>query len=107
MGMLDMLSVILYSYRLHKIGKIRDMKYFPVVRFLVLVINLIVKPQSVEVLLTWSGRWKEYNDDSFRDLRKEIHKSVDPLYPTGDYEQETIVSEKNTVTQMSRAPIRY
>jgi cellulose synthase/poly-beta-1,6-N-acetylglucosamine synthase-like glycosyltransferase len=100
-------SVILYSYRLHKIGKIRDMKYFPVVRFLVLVINLIVKPQSVEVLLTWSGRWKEYNDDSFRDLRKEIHKSVDPLYPTGDYEQETIVSEKNTVTQMSRAPIRY
>jgi cellulose synthase/poly-beta-1,6-N-acetylglucosamine synthase-like glycosyltransferase len=98
------LSIILYSYRLRKIGRVKDMKYFPVVRFLVLVSNWIVKPQAVEVLLTWSARWKEYNDESFRDLRKEVNKSVDPLYPSGDGKQETAtattaISEKNTVTQ--------
>jgi cellulose synthase/poly-beta-1,6-N-acetylglucosamine synthase-like glycosyltransferase len=102
------LSFILYSYRLYKIGRLNDMKYFPVVRFLVLVLNWIVKPQAVEVLLTWSARWKQYNDESFRDLRKEVHKSVDPLYPAGDDQQETTtISEKDTVTQIQRAPIRY
>ena len=100
-------SIILYSYRLHKIGRFNDMKYFPVVRFLVLVTNWIVKPQAVEVLLTWSARWKQYNDESFRDLRKEVHKSIDPLYPSGDDQQKTTISEKNAATQITRAPIRY
>lgn len=87
-------NLILYSYRLHKIGRMRDIKYFLVVRFLTLIINWIVKPQAVEVLLKFSARWKEYNDESFKDLRKEVHRSVDPLYPSGDEEPATTISEK-------------
>jgi cellulose synthase/poly-beta-1,6-N-acetylglucosamine synthase-like glycosyltransferase len=84
---ITVLNFILWSYRLKKIGMLSDMKYFPLVRFLTLVLNWIVKPQAVEVLLTWSARWNDYNDESFKDLRREVHKSVDPRYPAGDYER--------------------
>lgn len=100
-------NIVLYSYRLHKVGRIIDIKYFPLVRFLVLITNWIIKPQAVEILLTWSARWKNYNDESFRDLRKEVHKSVDPLYPPGDEQPETSISEKNKATETTRAPIYY
>jgi hypothetical protein len=34
-------------------------------------------------MLFWSSRWREYNTESFRDLRKVVNRSVDPLYPDG------------------------
>jgi cellulose synthase/poly-beta-1,6-N-acetylglucosamine synthase-like glycosyltransferase len=82
------LYFVLWSYRLKKLGAFGDMKYFPVVRFLTLILNWIVKPQAAEILLTWSARWNDYNDASFKDLRREVHRSVDPRYPPGDYEEE-------------------
>ena len=37
----------------------------------------------IDVMLFWSSRWREYNSESFRDLRKVVNRSVDPLYPDG------------------------
>jgi cellulose synthase/poly-beta-1,6-N-acetylglucosamine synthase-like glycosyltransferase len=78
------ISIILYTYRLKKAGKAKNIVYFPLTRFLVMILNWIVKPQALEVLLSWSGRWKDYTSESFRDLRKIVHSSIDPLYPSGE-----------------------
>jgi hypothetical protein len=75
--------VVLYTYRLHKVGKIGDIKYFPFLRGVNLLLNLVVKPQVVEILLSWSSRWKTYSTESFKDLRREVRRNVDPLYPDG------------------------
>jgi cellulose synthase/poly-beta-1,6-N-acetylglucosamine synthase-like glycosyltransferase len=78
------IAIILYTYRLKKDRRARSILYFPLVRFLVLILNWIVKPQAIEVLLSWSARWKDYTSESFRDLRKVVHASIDPLYPSGE-----------------------
>lgn len=83
-AMIYAIAIILYTYRLKKAGKARNIVYFPLVRFLVIILNWIVKPQALEVLLSWSVRWKEYTSESFRDLRKVVHTSIDPLYPSGE-----------------------
>jgi hypothetical protein len=49
-----------------------------------MIITLIVRPLIVNVLLSWSSRWKEYNTESFKDLRRVVNRSVDPLYPSGE-----------------------
>ncbi len=77
------IMLVLYAYRLHKVGKLRDIKYFPFLRAVNLLLNLVVKPQVLEILLSWSPRWKKYSTESFKDLRKEVRKNVDPLYPDG------------------------
>jgi cellulose synthase/poly-beta-1,6-N-acetylglucosamine synthase-like glycosyltransferase len=73
----------LYGYRLKKVGKLRDLKYYPFLRLVNFILNAIVKPQVIDVMLFWSSRWREYNTESFRDLRKVVNRSVDPLYPDG------------------------
>ena len=78
------LQVALISYTMKKIKRSEDIKYFPVMRLVSMILTLIVKPQVTEVLLSWSAKWKEYTDISFKDLRKEVNKSVDPMYPQGD-----------------------
>ncbi len=78
------IEVILYAYSLNKLKKLSDIKYFPLLRLMSMVLTMLVKPQVTEVLLSWSSRWKEYNNDSFRDLRKEVNISVDPMYPRGE-----------------------
>jgi cellulose synthase/poly-beta-1,6-N-acetylglucosamine synthase-like glycosyltransferase len=83
-AMIYAISLILYAYRLKKAGRTGDIVYFPLVRFLVIILNWIVKPQALEVLLSWSVRWKTYTTESFRDLRKVVHTSIDPLYPSGE-----------------------
>lgn len=78
------IAIILYTYRLKKVGKAKNIVYLPLMRFLVIILNWIVKPLALEVLLSWSVRWKEYTSESFRDLRKVVHTSIDPLYPSGE-----------------------
>jgi cellulose synthase/poly-beta-1,6-N-acetylglucosamine synthase-like glycosyltransferase len=78
------IEAILYAYSLNKLKKFSDIKYFPVLRLMSIVLTLLVKPQVMEVLLSWSSRWKKYNNDSFKDLRKEVNTSVDPMYPKGE-----------------------
>jgi len=75
---------MLFAYYLNKLNKFSDIKYFPVLRLISLILTLLVKPQVTEVLLSWSSRWKDYNTESFKDLRKEVNTSVDPMYPRGE-----------------------
>jgi cellulose synthase/poly-beta-1,6-N-acetylglucosamine synthase-like glycosyltransferase len=77
------IQLVLYGYRLKKVRKFADIKYYPFLRLVNFILNAIVKPQVIDVLLFWSSRWKEYSNDSFRDLRKVVNRSIDPLYPDG------------------------
>jgi cellulose synthase/poly-beta-1,6-N-acetylglucosamine synthase-like glycosyltransferase len=77
------IQLVLYGYRLKKVGKLRDLKYYPFIRLLNFILNAVVKPQVIDIMLLWSSKWKEYNTESFRDLRKVVNRSVDPLYPDG------------------------
>ena len=64
------IQLVRYGYQLKKVGKLRDLKYYPFIRLLNFILNAIVKPQVIDVMLFWSSKWKEYNTESFRDLRK-------------------------------------
>ena len=77
------IQLVLYGYRLKKVGKLKDIKYYPFLRLVNFILNTIVKPQVIDVMLHWSSRWKGYSDESFRDLRKVVNRSIDPLYPDG------------------------
>jgi hypothetical protein len=77
------IQLVLYGYRLKKVGKLEDIKYYPFLRLVNFILNAIVKPQVIDVMLHWSSRWKGYSDESFRDLRKVGNRSIDPLYPDG------------------------
>ena len=77
------IQLVLYGYRLKKVGKLKDIKYYPFLRLVNFILNAIVKPQVIDVMLFWSSRWKEYSNESFRDLRKIVNRSIDPLYPDG------------------------
>jgi cellulose synthase/poly-beta-1,6-N-acetylglucosamine synthase-like glycosyltransferase len=79
-----LIQVVLVSHTMIKIKRADDIKYFPVMRLVSMILGLIVKPQLAEVLLSWSAKWKEYNTKSFKALRKEVNRSVDPMYPQGD-----------------------
>ena len=74
------LSLTMYIYYLHKYRRIGHLKYYPIVRLYGIIVRMLVKPVAMEVLLHWSSKWKDYNHESFEDLRKEV-KRVDP----GDY----------------------
>jgi cellulose synthase/poly-beta-1,6-N-acetylglucosamine synthase-like glycosyltransferase len=77
-------QIVLYSYNLNKIKSISDIRYFPVTRIIPLILTVFVKPQVMEVILSWSSRWSKYSTDSFKDLRREVKRSVDPMYPEGE-----------------------
>jgi hypothetical protein len=73
MSQLTILSYYLYKYKM-----ITLIKCFPVIRLFGFILSALIKPQAVEVLLSWSCKWKEYNKDSFQALRKEVKASLDP-----------------------------
>ena len=87
------IQLVLYGYRLNKVKKLHDIKYYPFIRLVNFILNAVVKPQVIDVMLFWSSKWKEYNNDSFKDLRRVVSRSVDPLYPEGD-QKITITSSK-------------
>jgi cellulose synthase/poly-beta-1,6-N-acetylglucosamine synthase-like glycosyltransferase len=78
------IKLVLFGYGLNKVRKLGDIKYYPFIHLMNFMLNAVVKPQVVDVMLFWSSRWKQYNDESFKDLRRVVSKSVDPLYPDGD-----------------------
>jgi cellulose synthase/poly-beta-1,6-N-acetylglucosamine synthase-like glycosyltransferase len=78
------IKLVLFGYGLNKVRKLGDIKYYPFIQLMNFLLNAVVKPQVVDVMLFWSSQWKQYNDESFKDLRRVVRKSVDPLYPDGD-----------------------
>jgi cellulose synthase/poly-beta-1,6-N-acetylglucosamine synthase-like glycosyltransferase len=96
------IEIILYAYTLNKLKRFNDIKYFPFLRLIAMLLTLLVKPQVMEVLLSWSSRWKEYSSESFKDLRKEVSTSVDPMYPKGEepLEKESKTGSGSSITAL-------
>jgi hypothetical protein len=74
-------QVLLYAYTLKKLNRLGDIKYYPVMRFLNMIVSMWVKILATEAILSWSSRWSKYNDEAFRDLRKYVRQNIDPNYP--------------------------
>jgi cellulose synthase/poly-beta-1,6-N-acetylglucosamine synthase-like glycosyltransferase len=92
---LTTLQLGLFAYRLRVVNQVSVLIYWPIWRLMQMMITLIIRPLVINVLLSWSSRWKEYNTESFKDLRKVVNRSIDPLYPSG--EQSTISSPSKDV----------
>jgi cellulose synthase/poly-beta-1,6-N-acetylglucosamine synthase-like glycosyltransferase len=80
---LTTLQLVLLAYRLRSVNQVSALKYYPVMRLAHMIISFGVRPLVINVLLSWSTRWKEYSTESFKDLRKTVNISIDPLYPSG------------------------
>ena len=89
----------LFGYRLRAVKQVSVLIYWPIMRLMYMIITLIVRPLVINVLLSWSTRWKEYNTQSFKDLRRVVNRSIDPLYPSG--EQPVASSSKDVQTVLS------
>jgi hypothetical protein len=96
---LTTLQLGLFGYRLRAVKQVSVLKYWPIMRLMHMMITLIVRPLVINVLLSWSTRWKEYNTQSFKDLRRVVNRSIDPLYPSG--EQPSLPSSKDVKTVLS------
>jgi cellulose synthase/poly-beta-1,6-N-acetylglucosamine synthase-like glycosyltransferase len=70
----------LISYNLIKFKRFGYIKYFPLMKILMFFLMVLIKPQVTEALLAWSCKWNRYSNDAFKDLRKEVRRSVDPKY---------------------------
>ena len=81
---LTTLQLGLFGYRLRAVKQVSVLIYWPIMRLMHMMITLIVRPLVINVLLSWSTRWKEYNTQSFKDLRRVVNRSIDPLYPSGE-----------------------
>jgi hypothetical protein len=73
-------QVLLYAYALKKLNRVSDIKYYPVMRFLSMIISMWVKILATEAILSWSSKWSKYNDEAFIDLRKYMRQNIDPNY---------------------------
>lgn len=80
-------QVLLYAYALKKRNRIGDIKYYPVMRFLNIILSMWVKITATEAVLSWSSKWSKYNDEAFRDLRNYMHQNIDPNYPAADVKE--------------------
>jgi cellulose synthase/poly-beta-1,6-N-acetylglucosamine synthase-like glycosyltransferase len=73
-----LVQITILTYYLHKYNKINYIKCFPVIRLFGFILSGLIKPQALEVLLSWSCKWKEYDKEAFKALRKEVKRSLDP-----------------------------
>ncbi|MFL6309394.1 MAG: glycosyltransferase [Nitrososphaera sp.] len=74
-------QVVLYGYALKKLNRFGDIKYYPLMRFLNMILSMWVKILATEAVLSWSSKWSKYSDEAFMDLRKYMHRNIDPNYP--------------------------
>jgi hypothetical protein len=54
--------------------------YFPMMKILMFILLTYVKPQVTEIVLSWSSKWRQYTDEAYEELRKEVRKSIDPQH---------------------------
>jgi cellulose synthase/poly-beta-1,6-N-acetylglucosamine synthase-like glycosyltransferase len=88
---LTILHLVLFWYQLRKVKQGHMLKYYLFLRLINTIITMVVRPIVINALFSWSLRWKKYDTQSFRALRKVV-RSVDPLYPAGD-EKPTIINK--------------
>lgn len=77
-------QIILYAYALKKVNRFSDIKYYPIMRLLPIVLSMWVKILATEAVLNWSSKWPKYNNKAFKDLRNHMHRKIDSDYPAAD-----------------------
>jgi hypothetical protein len=92
-------QLVLYAYQLRKVKALYCLKYYPAIRLVNWILNLIVKTHVMDVVLSWSSNWKDYTTESFKDLRKTVNTSIDPLYPSGIPENKPITAAISILTK--------
>jgi cellulose synthase/poly-beta-1,6-N-acetylglucosamine synthase-like glycosyltransferase len=93
--------LVLYAYRLKKVKALPSLKYYPAIRLVNMILNFVVKPNVMGIMLYWSSHWNSYTTQSFKDLRKTVNTSVDPLYPSGIPEGELKRAQDPHATKVS------
>jgi cellulose synthase/poly-beta-1,6-N-acetylglucosamine synthase-like glycosyltransferase len=88
-------QVLLFAYTLKKLNRFGDIKYYPFMRFLNMILSMWVKILATEAVLSWSSKWPIYNDEAFRDLRKYMHRNIDPNYPDADMKKRISFGKKH------------
>jgi len=66
------LQYILYVYFLIKFKRPQYIKYIPIMRFYQMFISMFVAPEALEILMSWSTRWKKHNNELHDGLRKKM-----------------------------------
>jgi hypothetical protein len=87
-------QVVLYAYTLKKLNRLGDIKYYPLMRFLNMILSMWVKILATEAVLSWSSKWSTYSDEAFKDLRKYMHRNIDPNYPAAVETKESMSFSK-------------
>jgi cellulose synthase/poly-beta-1,6-N-acetylglucosamine synthase-like glycosyltransferase len=87
-------QVLLYAYTLKKLNRLGDIKYYPLMRFLNMILSMWVKILATDAVLSWSSKWSRYSDEAFWDLRKYMHRNIDPNYPAAVETEEKYLSKK-------------
>jgi hypothetical protein len=96
-------QVLLYAYALKKVNRLGDIKYYPAMRFLNMILSMWIKILAIEAVLSWSLKWSKYNDEAFRDLRKYMHESIDSGYPSGETKETISDGKKHSTTTTTAA----
>jgi cellulose synthase/poly-beta-1,6-N-acetylglucosamine synthase-like glycosyltransferase len=91
-------QVLLYAYALKKLNRLRDIKYYPVMRFLNVILSIWVKILATEAVLSWSSKWSKYNDEAFSDLRKYVHRNIDSNYPSEETRESISYGKKDSTS---------
>ena len=90
--------ILLYAYSLKKLNRLGDIKYYPFMRFLDMILSMWVKILATEAVLSWSSRWSRYDEEAFRDLRNYMHRNIDPNYPAAAETKQSISFGKKRYT---------
>ena len=78
-GIIMLVQIAVIAYNLPRFKKLGHIKYYPMLRVMSFVLSTIVRPQALEILLSWSSKHKEYNENAYDELAMEMKKSVDPI----------------------------
>ena len=78
-GIIMLVQIAVIAYNLPRFKKFGDIKYYPMLRVMSFVLSTIIRPQALEILLSWSSKHKEYNENAYDELATEMKKSVDPV----------------------------
>ena len=78
-GVIMLVQIAVIAYNLPRFKKFGDIKYYPMLRVMSFVLSTIVRPQALEILLSWSSKHKEYNENAYDELATEMKRSVDPV----------------------------
>jgi cellulose synthase/poly-beta-1,6-N-acetylglucosamine synthase-like glycosyltransferase len=90
-------QVLLYGYTLKKLNRLSEIKYYPLMRVLNIILSMWVKIVATEAVLSWSSKWPKYSDEAFRDLRKYMHRNIDPNLPAAaEVKDSPLVDKKHS-----------